>query len=304
MTIVIRPGTREDLFGAFVVFQLALHGLYQSVGEASPEEKPNPEDLLPAFAYFQMFTEYFAQTAEHFCVAEEEGEIIGFSRSLVRGDIRQLSEFFVHPDKQAHGVGKRLLEAVFPSDEAHNRVVIGTSDVRALSRYLKSGVKFRFTIYDWSREPEIVPFETDLAIEPFTPTPENLAILNSIDQTILGYTREVDHIWLSQNRHGHFYRRNGEVVGYSYVSHRAGPIAMLNNDDFHTALAHVESEMTKYVDDVWKNMYIPIPMTNTAAVDYVLQRGFQTSPLLEHFMSDKPLGQYHNYVFMDPPFIT
>jgi len=304
MTIVIRPGTREDLFGAFVVFQLALHGLYQSVGEASPEEKPNPEDLLPAFAYFQMFTEYFAQTAEHFCVAEEEGEIIGFSRSLVRGDIRQLSEFFVHQDKQAHGVGKRLLEAVFPSDEAHNRVVIGTSDVRALSRYLKSGVKFRFTIYDWSREPEIVPFETDLAIEPFTPTPENLAILNSIDQTILGYTREVDHIWLSQNRHGHFYRRNGQVVGYSYVSHRAGPIAMLDNDDFHTALAHVESEMTKYVDDVWKNMYIPIPMTNTAAVDYVLQRGFQTSPLLEHFMSDKPLGQYHNYVFMDPPFIT
>jgi GNAT superfamily N-acetyltransferase len=304
MTIVIRPGTREDLFGAFVVFQLALHGLYQSVGQASAEDKPNPEDLSPAFAYFRMFTEYFAQTAEHFCVAEEQGEIIGFSRSLVRGDIRQLSELFVHPDKQAHGVGKRLLEAAFPSDEAHNRIVIGTSDVRAFTRFLKSGVKFRFTIYDWSREPEMVPFETDLSIEPFTPTPENLAILNSIDQIILGYTREVDHIWLSQNRHGHFYRRNGEVVGYSYVSHRAGPIAMLNNDDFRTALAHVESEMTKYVDDVWKNMYIPIPMTNTAAVDYVLQRGFQTSPLLEHFMSDKPLGQYHNYVFMDPPFIT
>lgn len=304
MTIVIRPGTQEDLFDVFVVFQLALHGLYQSVGQASLEDKPNPEDLSPAFEYFRMFTEYFTQTADHFWVAEDEGEIIGFSRSMVRDGIRQLSEIFVHPDNQAQGVGKRLLEAAFSSDGAHNRVVIGTSDVRAVTRYLKSGVKFRFTIYDWSREPEIVPFETDLSIEPFTPTAENLAILNSIDQIVLGYTREVDHIWLSKNRHGHFYRRNGRVVGYSYVSHRAGPIAMLYNHDFHTALAHLESEMTKYVDDVWKNMYIPVPMTNTAAVEYVLQRGFQTSPLLEHFMSDEPLGRYENYIFMDPPFIT
>jgi len=304
MTIVIRPGTKEDLFGAFVVFQLALHSLYQNAGLASPDDKPDPESLSPAFEYFKMFTEYFAETAEHFWVAEQGGEIIGFSRSMVRDGIRQLSELFVHPDKQAQGVGKRLLEAAFPADSAHNRVVIGTSDIRAMTRYLKSGVKFRFTIYDWARKPEIVPFETDLSIEPFTPTPENLAILNSIDRIILGYTREVDHIWLSKNRHGHFYHRDGQVVGYSYVSHRAGPIAMLNNNDFHTALAHVESEMTKYVDDVWKNMYVPIPMTNTAAVEYVLQRGFQTTPLLEHFMSDKPLGQYENYVFMDPPFIT
>jgi len=47
MTIVIRPGTSEDLFGAFVVFQLALHGHYQSMGQASPEEKPNPPTQLP-----------------------------------------------------------------------------------------------------------------------------------------------------------------------------------------------------------------------------------------------------------------
>src|SRR5687768_13413992 len=157
MTIVFRPGTMEDLFGVFVVFQMALHGLYQSAGQASPEDQPNPEDLSPRFEYFRVFTEYFAETADHFWVAEDQGEIIGFSRSMVRDGIRQLSELFVHPDKQAQGVGKRLLEAAFSPDAAHNRVVIGTSDVRAVARYLKSGVKFRFTIYDWSRKPEIVP---------------------------------------------------------------------------------------------------------------------------------------------------
>lgn len=304
MTIIIRPGTSEDLFSSFTVFQLALHGLYQSTGQAAPDDKPDNEFLLSAFEYFKIFNDHFVPTAEHFWVAEEDGEIIGFSRSMLRDGVRQLSELFVHPDRQAQGVGKLLLNAAFASDGEQNRVVIGTSDIRAMTRYLKSGVKFRFTIYDWSREPEIVPFETDLSIEPFTITAENVAMLNSIDRIILGYTREVDHIWLGKNRHSHFYRRDGQVVGYSYVSHRAGPIAMLNNQDFYTALAHVESEMTKYVDDVWKNIYLPIPMTNTAAVEYVLKRGYQTSPLLEHFMSDKPLGQYENYIFMDPPFIT
>lgn len=304
MAIVIRPGTGDDLFGAFAVFQFALHGLQQNMGQASPDDIPTPEYLSSAFAYFRMFTDHLAQTADAFWVAEDEGEIIGFSRSVVRDGIRQLSELFVHPDKQAQGVGKRLLDAAFAAEGARNRVVIGTSDVRALARYLKSGVKYRFTIYDWSRKPEIVPFETDLSIAPFSPAPENLATLNAIDKIILGYTREVDHAWLCKNRQGYFYRRNGQVVGYSYVSHRAGPIAMLHNHDFHAALAHVESEMTKYVDDVWDSLYLPIPMTNTAAVEYVLRRGFQTSLLLEHFMSDEPLGQYENYIFMDPPFVT
>ncbi len=196
------------------------------------------------------------------------------------------------------------LKSAFPSDGVNNRVIIASPDVRAVTRYLKSGVKIRFTIYDWGRKPEIVPFETDLAIEPFSASPENLTILNAIDRTILGYTREVDHIWLSQNRHGHFYRRSGKVVGYSYVSNRAGPIAMLHNNDFHTALAHVESEMTKYVDDVFDEFFVTIPMINTAAVEYVLKRGCHATPFMEHFMSDKPLGQYENYIFMDPPFIT
>ncbi len=304
MSIIIRPGTSEDLFDAFVVFQFALHGLYQSVGQASADDAPDAEYISSAFEYFQVFNEHFTQTAEHFWVAEEDGEVIGFSRSMKRDGVRQLSELFVHPERQARGIGKLLLEAAFSADDQHNRIVIGTSDIRAFTRYLKSGVEFRFTIYDWWRAPEIVPFETDLSIEPFTATAENLATLNSLDKIILGYTRDIDHLWLSRNRQGHFYRRDGQVVGYSYVSHRAGPIAMLHNHDFHTALAHVESEMTKYVDDIWKNIYMPIPMINTAAVKYVLKRGYQTSPLLEHFMSDKPLGQYENYIFMDPPFIT
>jgi GNAT superfamily N-acetyltransferase len=304
MTIVIRPGTGEDLFGAFVVFRLALHRLNQSLEQASPEDKPDAESLSTHFQVFQTYSEHLSQTADQFWVAEEQGEIFGFSRSIVRDGVRQLSELFVHPEKQSQGVGKRLLEAAFLSENVSNRVIIASPDVRAITRYLKSGPKIRFTIYDWGRTPEVVPFETDLSIEPFSASPGNLEILNSIDRIVLGYTHEMDHIWLGRNRHGHLYRRDGKVVGYSYVSNRVGPIAMLHNNDFHAALAHVESEMTKYVDDVFNEFFVSVPMINTAAVEYVLKRGCQTNPFLVHFMSDKPLGQYENYIFMDPPFIT
>ena len=304
MTITYRHGTEQDLFQAYTVFRLALHRLNQSLELAAPEDKPNTADLQPAFGRFRIYTEHLTHSAEHFWVAEEDGALVGFSRSVLRDGVRQLSELFVLPDKQLQGVGQRLLALAFPKEGADNRVIIASPDVRAVSRYLKAGVQLRFTIYEWGCKPEIVPFETDLIIEPIFATPETLAALNAIDHIVLGYTREVDHIWLIANRHGHLYRRNGQAVGYSYVSNRAGPIAMLNNADFHSALAHVESEMTKYVDDIYNEFYVPVPMSNTAAVDYVLKRGCQTTAFLEHFMSDKPLGQYENYVFMDPPLIT
>jgi hypothetical protein len=53
---------------------------------------------------------------------------------------------------------------------------------------------------------------------------------------------------------------------------------MLHNNDFHTELAHVESEMTKYVDDVFNEFFVTIPMINAAIVEYVLKRGCQTTP--------------------------
>ena len=128
MTIEIRPGTSADLFGAFIVFRLALHRLNQSLELASPEDKPGPESFPAHFEIFRTYTEHLAQTADQFWVAEDEGEF---------------NEFFV-----------------------------------------------------------------------------------------------------------------------------------------------------------------TIPVINTAAVEYVLKRGCQTTPFVEHFMSDQPLGQYENYIFMDPPFIT
>jgi hypothetical protein len=94
------------------------------------------------------------------------------------------------------------------------------------------------------------------------------------------------------------------VVGYSYFGNRAGPIAMLENKDIPTALAHVESEMTKTVDDVYNEVIFCVPMNNFPALDYVLKRGYKTVPFFEHLLTEKLLGNFENYVFTDPIFIV
>ena len=94
------------------------------------------------------------------------------------------------------------------------------------------------------------------------------------------------------------------MAGYSYFGNRAGPIAMLHNSDFAIALSHVESEMTKTMDAVYDEIILCIPMINHAALNYVLKRGYQTVPFFEHFLTEKPLGRYENYIFIDPILTT
>ena len=298
----IRKGERKDQFAAFRVFRLSLYGLLQKMTVI--ETIPAAAEIEKLYEYYRSFLDHIYNTCDQFWVAEADREVIGYARSIVRDGVRQLTEFFVMPDHQGLGIGSQLLVKAFPKEDSQNRVICASPDTRALIRYLKTGVRSRTTIYEWSRIPKVIPFETDLVINIIEDTPEHIAILNDIDSTIIGYTREADHHWLIKNKRGHFYSRNGQVVGYSYFANRAGPIAMLHNADFSAALAHIETEMTKTVDDVYNEIILCVPMNNPAAVDYVIKRGYHTNAFFEHFLTDQPLGHYENYIFIDPILIT
>jgi GNAT superfamily N-acetyltransferase len=203
---------------------------------ATPDELPDEDRLRTLFEAIRPYTEHLYRTGDQFWVAETAGEILGYSRSAVRGPVRQLTELFVHPDTQSQGVGKRLLDLALPAGDARNRVVIASPDVRALSRYLNAGVRSRFTIYAWTRVPEIVPFESDLTVGPIEPGVGAMAELDEVDRQVIGYTRQVDHAWLLRSRHGLLFCRAGRAAGYCYLGPRCGPAAMLRNEDFGTAL--------------------------------------------------------------------
>ncbi len=70
--------------------------------------------------------EHLTRNSEQFWVAENEGKVIGYARSILRpGRGRasgvpqhlELTEFFVLPGEQSRGVGGELLKRAFPAEK-------------------------------------------------------------------------------------------------------------------------------------------------------------------------------------------
>jgi GNAT superfamily N-acetyltransferase len=300
MAISFRSGEVEDGPAVYDVFVQTTVDLEQRMG------LPDADIiwLKPGFvaSYWQRrqsLFEHLARTADQFWVAEVDGQIVGFARSSVRDGVRELLEFFVRPGHQSQGIGGELLRRAFPAAGTRRRAIIATRDIRALARYMKSGVYPRFPNYYMYRKPEPVAVATDLEFAPASDTPETLAAIRAIDQAILGFTRDVDHQFLLQDRQAILFRSAGQVVGYGYFGKGTGPIALLNPADFPAVLAWAESESAARGDDEFG---MQLPLINRAAVDYLLTRGFQIEDFTVFFMSDEPFGRFENYVITSPPF--
>ena len=79
-------------------------------------------------------------------VAEVDGQIIGFAATITRGRICYLSECYVQPAWQSRGVTKALLAALY-TDHTVVRCTLASSDVRAVSRYMRVGMRPQWPMY-------------------------------------------------------------------------------------------------------------------------------------------------------------
>lgn len=298
MSLTFRPATVDDSPIVFKIFETSVKDLSQRLGVMAITGGTDPALLESLWQRRGSLFEHLARTADQFWLAERAGQAIGYARSIRRGEVRELTDFFVLPGEQSAGVGRELLARAFPRAGVTHRVIVATSDSRAVALYLKAGVYARFPIYYFSRSPEVVTTATDLTIEPIiasTPVIESLATL---DLAVLGHRRDADHLWLLTQRQGYLYYRAGQPVGYGYVSISSGPFALLHEADFPAVLAHAESHAAA----AGHPFGVEVPLVNRAAVDYLLARGFQMDAFFAFFMSDVPLGRFENYLFTSPPF--
>ena len=298
MALTYRPATLADSYTAFKIFEASITDLSQRLGVMAITEGDDPAVLEQLWQRRRPLFEHLARTADQFWLAEQAGQAIGYARTIRRDDVRELTELFVVPDQQSAGVGRELLARAFPPDEAAHRVIIATSDARALARYLKAGVYARFPIYYFSRPPEVVPMATDLTIEPVIASSAAIETLAALDLAVLGHRRDVDHLWLLSQRHGYLYYRDRQPVGYGYIGSGSGPFALLHAGDFPAILAHAESQAAT----AGKTFGLEVPLINQAAVNYLLARGCQMEAFFAFFMSDLPFGHFENYLFTSPPF--
>jgi GNAT superfamily N-acetyltransferase len=297
-SLTFRPAETADSFALFEIYQAALIDLGRRMCFMPITGGDDPEVLQNLWKRRRPLFEHLSRTAETCWVAEEDGRPVGYARAICREGVRELTELFVHPQAQSGGLGRELLRRAFPSEGATHRVIIATTDVRALAAYLKAGVYARFPTYTFSNPPEPLQVDAWLDARPLTDCDADLSIINSVDRAILGHIRPADHRWLLTQSQGFAYYRDNRLLGYGYLAEDAGPFAMLDDAHLPAALAHAETLAVGR----FPNLYFEVPLINRAAVDHLLARGFRLSAFTGLFMSDAPFGKFENYIFPSPPF--
>ena len=291
----LRRGTPADARTAFDIFVPAMRDLTARQGQ--PWD-PDPAALWPRM---QPLLEHLAAHAAEWWIAEEadSGRPIGYARSMERGRLFELSEFFVLPGSQSAGVGRALLGRAFPTNRGEVRAIIATPDVRAHSRYYRAGCSARFPIValEGAPQPLDVPPGLDAARASAADVPE----LCRIEVAVLEFDRGDEFGWLLGQREGYIYRRNGRPVGFGFIGPGgSGPIASLEAADQAPILAHLERRAAELR---LPRFSLEVPMVNEVAVRHLLARGFRMDPSFTFLMSSRPFGQFDRFIGFSPPFV-
>jgi GNAT superfamily N-acetyltransferase len=294
-----RRGTTDDSEPCFRLFEAAIDDFGRRTGVIANDTAGEPW----AWDVRRPLFDHLAATADEWWIAEDgEGAMAGYARSMERDGTRELTEFFVHPTAQAGGLGRELLARAFPAAGARHRSIIATTDVRAVSRYLRAGLAGQLPMTGFEAVPRAVTVETDVIRERIVATERTLDALGAIDRSLLGFRRDVDHIWLASQRPGWVYRRAGEVVAYGYHPIRpswGGPYAALDAADLPVLLADAE---TAAFEAGHATVTFDVALVARRAIDHLLGRGFRVDPFLMLFFSDGPVDGLDRYVLTSPPF--
>ena len=291
----VRRATADDSRRAFDVFLPSAQDLTSRLNVPWDVEA---ESLWERMRYLW---DHLAEHHAEWWIAEDSTttEPIGYARSIERGGLLELSEFFVHPDRQAAGVGAALLERAFPAGRGEVRAIIATTDTRAQARYYRAGTVARFPIVSLEGEPHDIDLDAaDLEIQQLGPD-DDIEALRRIEAAVLEYDRGDEFRWLLGHREGYVYRRRGEPIGFAFVGRASGPIAALDPVDQEPILQHVEARAAAIGVPL---LSLEVPMPNEIAMRHLLGRGLRIDPFYTFFMSSHPFGQFDRSIGFSPPF--
>jgi GNAT superfamily N-acetyltransferase len=281
----VRRATDADMPAAFGIFRRSIMDYVHRRGIVDSADVSETM-LAEAWIVRREWIEHLWRSAAENWIAEgADGQPVGWAMSIQRGEHLELTHFFVDPSTQSKGIGRELLARAFPAGRGGHRSIIATEDPRAMSRYLRSGVRFITTIADFEAAPRPIEIETDLAFERLDGSPESIALVSDVESVLLGHRREVDVAFLLTQRPGWIARRGGAVAGFAF-GHRdelTGPIGALDPADIPALLSFVEKEAAK---EGATNIYFSTPLENQTAVDHLLGRGYTIDPFLVLLLAD------------------
>jgi ribosomal protein S18 acetylase RimI-like enzyme len=298
MPVVYRPARQQELERAEELVVSSINDLTQRHG-FGPMASLRPP-------HFQSFS--LQDDPDGLWVAEDNGQILGFTFSWVSGDLWFLAELFVASGQQGRGIGNELLKRTMDharKAKVTNKALI-TFAFNTVSQglYIRHGLFPRLPLYFLKvprevllprlQEPKfwVVPVEiTDL---------QNLA---NIDAHALGISREKHHRYLIADSatKAFMLRARDECVGYVYVSPdgHIGPLAVARPDATGAAL---QTALKVATESNASQISAFIPGTSDAALSIAVEHGMRiTFPMM--LMSSRDFGDWTCYLPRNPGFM-
>jgi GNAT superfamily N-acetyltransferase len=301
--INIRPCRLDDLRSVWKTFLISFEEMMRRV--------QGPRRALPGSRKLPPYLQHVLATdARGFWVAESNGEIVGFACSIVRGAVWFLCDFWVLPEFQDRGIGRKLLERSLQSDRRYRIISTYSSlDPSAMRSYIMVGMTPRFPVYtlvlrtkDLKRE---IAVRSRVKITELPPTASRERIdeavreMSSIDLVARGSRRKEDHEFFV-NRSGSrcwLARKHSKTNGYFYVtaSGQIGPLAV-ENPRYMLPVLHQSIEMAAQ----WHpKLSIQIPSPNVESIRALIRFGFRIESHAV-FMSSREFGRMENYIISGP----
>jgi GNAT superfamily N-acetyltransferase len=140
--VSLREGSPSDLQTTFSLSDRTMHRLAVDQGFVQPSERTDAA-IAEAWGRHRGLVEFLdAQPGRRYLIAENGSGPVAYARVVHFGEMEQLTDLMVSTQYQGSGVGRLLLEAIWPGDPSPSlgRIVVATGAPRDLSLYTDFGV--------------------------------------------------------------------------------------------------------------------------------------------------------------------
>jgi GNAT superfamily N-acetyltransferase len=140
--VSLREGSPSDLQATFEISDRTMHRVAVDHGYLAPSERTDAQ-VAESWGRHRNLVEFLdAQPGRRYLIAENGSGPIAYARIVQFGDMEQLTDLMVVPKYQGSGVGRLLLDAIWPGGPSPSlgRIVVATGAPRDLSLYTEFGV--------------------------------------------------------------------------------------------------------------------------------------------------------------------
>lgn len=299
-----RLATEADLSGVHATFTAAVIDLDRRRGRTTADRPQHHYDWQRRYLLREDGPGWWL-------AVDERDRVLGWAAAVLRGGTWFLSGFWVHPQAQGYGIGGNLLGRALDYGRGRYECyfVYASDDARALTLYQRRGMYASFPIWRMSGDPARLrdyrlPNQLGITVQPISSTASTdmrlRAAIDHLDRQVRGAARPQDHaFWLgfvaSGSFSGQLYWREGELIGYSYLTNWAvlGPVVSARIEDQAPILAH---SISRAAGRGFNSVFLDVPSLNLAAIRLLLEHRFNLSEVHSFLLTNQPFGQMDRYL--------